>query len=144
MTKHPLALYTHCGAHRTSLISYSLDNNINIRKALRVVNDLGLLYEQTIKFRNLHNTNNNKAMTLTPISYWQYAQQVGLRKSCIKITLDQYSDIIDALKDYKELDYITNDQKYIANLLLKNMNKSNILLMNISSVIFERLDLLTY
>ena len=50
---------------------------------------------------------------------------------------------IDALKEYKELDYITNDQTYIENLLLKNMNKSNILFMNISSLICE-LDLITY
>ena len=32
------------------------------------------------------------------------------------LTLDQYSGLIDALKEYKELDYITNDQKYIENL----------------------------
>ena len=53
VTRQPLALYTHCGAHPTKLIAYSLDNNINIRKAFRVVHDLGLLYEQTIKFRNV-------------------------------------------------------------------------------------------
>ena len=47
------------------------------------------------------------------------AHQDGLRKSCIKTTLVQYSCIIDVLKEYKELDYITNDLKYIANLLLK-------------------------
>ena len=39
------------------------------------------------------------------------------------------------------LDYITNDHKYIANLLLKNMNKSIICYMNISSLIFESLDM---
>ena len=48
------------------------------------------------------------------------------------------------MKEYKELDYITNYQKYIAHLLLKNMNKSNIFSMNISSLMFESLDLLTY
>ena len=74
----------------------------------------------------------------------QYAQQDRLRKSCIKTTLDQYSGITYALKEYKELDYITNDHKYIANLLLKNMNKSNIFSNNISSLIFESLDLLNY
>ena len=47
----------------------------------------------------------------------------GLRNAGIKITIDQYSCIIDTLKEYKELDYITNDKKYIANILLKNMNK---------------------
>ena len=39
VTRKPLAYYTHCGAHRTHLIVYSLDNNINIRKSLRVVNN---------------------------------------------------------------------------------------------------------
>ena len=39
VTRQPLAFYTHCGAHLTNLIAYSLDNNINIRKALRVVRD---------------------------------------------------------------------------------------------------------
>ena len=34
--------------------------------------------------------------------------------------------------------------KYIANILFKNMNKSNIFSINISSLIFEILDLLTY
>ena len=57
MTRHSLALYTHCGAHRTNVIAQSLYNNINIRKALRV----GLLYEQTIKFTK-------KSKTLKPIS----------------------------------------------------------------------------
>ena len=37
--RKPLAFYTHCGAHPTNLIEYSLDNNINIRKSLRVVHD---------------------------------------------------------------------------------------------------------
>ena len=86
-----------------------------------MVNDLGLLYIQTIKFRNVYNTNNNKANTLKP-----YPQQDGLRTLCIKTALYQYSGIIYVLKEYKVLDYITNDQKYIANILLKNMNKSNI------------------
>ena len=53
VTRQPLYFYTHCAAHWTNLIAYSLDNNINIRKALIVVHDLGLLYEQTIKFRNV-------------------------------------------------------------------------------------------
>ena len=35
-TRQPLAFYTHCGDHRTNLIAYSLDNNINIRKTLNV------------------------------------------------------------------------------------------------------------
>ena len=34
--------------------------------------------------------------------------------------------------------------QYIANVLLKNRNKSNIVSMNISSLIFESLDFLTY
>ena len=62
----------------------------------------------------------------------------------INTTLDQYSGLIDALKEYKELDYITNDHKYIKNVLLNNMNNSNIFFMDISSLIFESLDLLTY
>ena len=39
VTRKPLTLYTHCGAHPTNLIEYSLDNNINIRTSLRVVHD---------------------------------------------------------------------------------------------------------
>ena len=39
VTRTPLTFYTHYGANPTNLISYSLDNNINIRKALRVVHD---------------------------------------------------------------------------------------------------------
>ena len=35
--RHPLAFCTHYGAHPTNLIA--LDNNIHIRKALRVVHD---------------------------------------------------------------------------------------------------------
>ena len=34
MNIKPLTFYTQCGAHRTNLIAKSLDNNINIRKAL--------------------------------------------------------------------------------------------------------------
>ena len=36
MTRQSFAFYTHCGAYPTNLITYSLENNINIRKALRV------------------------------------------------------------------------------------------------------------
>ena len=64
MNRQPLTCYTQCGANRINLIAKSLDNNINIRKALRVVHDLGLLYEQTIKFPIVYNTNNNKAYML--------------------------------------------------------------------------------
>ena len=39
VTRQPLDFYTHCGTHSTNLIAYSLDNNINIRKDLRVVHD---------------------------------------------------------------------------------------------------------
>ena len=67
MNRQPLTFYTQFGAHRTNLIALSLDNNINIRKALRMINDLGLLYEQTIKFRIIYNTNNNKAKRLKPL-----------------------------------------------------------------------------
>ena len=66
VTRHPLSFYTNYGSYRTNLISYSLDNNLYIRKALRVVHDLGVLYEH-ITFRNVYNTNNNKAKTLKPI-----------------------------------------------------------------------------
>ena len=44
VTRQPLSFYTQCGAHRTNVIEYSLSNNINIRKSVRVVHDLGLLY----------------------------------------------------------------------------------------------------
>ena len=139
MNRQPLAFYTHCGAHRTNLIAQSLDNNISIRKALGVVNDLGLLYERTIKFRNVYHAINQKAKKLKPLCPTRWT----MRKPCIRTALDQYSGIIDALKGYKELDNITNDQKDIADSLLKNMNKSNIFLsMNISSLIFESLDMM--
>ena len=61
VSRYTLAFYTHYGAQWINLIEYSLDNNINIRKALSVVHDFELLYEQTIKFRNVYNTNINKA-----------------------------------------------------------------------------------
>ena len=44
MTRQPLAFHTHYIDHLTTLIAQPLDNNINIRKALRVVHDYGLLY----------------------------------------------------------------------------------------------------
>ena len=49
---------------------------INIRKALRVVHDLGLLYEQTIKFRIVYNTNNNKAKTLKPLRQTRWTANI--------------------------------------------------------------------
>ena len=56
---------------------------------MRVVHDLGLLYEKIIKFRNVYNTNNNKANTLKPISPTRWTAKI-----MIKTTLDQYSGII--------------------------------------------------
>ena len=67
VTRKPLAFYTHCGANPTNLIEYSLDNNINIRKSLRVVHDKGLVYGQTMKFWIVYNTNINKVKTVTQI-----------------------------------------------------------------------------
>ena len=58
-------------------------------------------------------------------------------------TLDKYSGVIDTLKDYIEFDYITNIGHMTKNILLKILNNSNIFFMNISSLIFESLDLLT-
>ena len=84
-----------------------------------MVHDLGLLYERTIKFRNVYHDNNNKANALQPLCPTRW----NVRKSSIKTTLNQYSGIIDSLKEYNELDYITNDQKDIENSLLKNIFK---------------------
>ena len=46
-----------------------------------------VLYERTIKFRKI-------------------PTKLTMQNSCIKTTLYKYIGIIDALKEYKELDYI--------------------------------------
>ena len=60
MKEQPMAHYTHCGAHRVNLIAQYISNHENLRDIMSMINSVGKLFNNTIKFRNLFNNITNK------------------------------------------------------------------------------------
>ena len=50
--EQPLAYYTHCTAHRVNLVAQYVSEPECIRSILTIVNEIGQLYSNSIKFRN--------------------------------------------------------------------------------------------
>ena len=90
-----LALYVHCGAHVSHLIAskYSNESTI-ISNSLNTVHDLGSLYNQSGKFKQLfQNNENNIIKPLCPTRFLTREHAV----SCI---INTYTDIINNLDEY--------------------------------------------
>ena len=50
--EQPLAYYTHCTTHRVNLVAQYVSEPECIRSILTIVNEIGQLYSNSIKFRN--------------------------------------------------------------------------------------------
>ena len=50
--EQPMAYYTHCTAHRVNLVDHIVNEPECIRSILTIVNEIGQLYSNSIKFRN--------------------------------------------------------------------------------------------
>ena len=91
----PLALYVHYGAHVSHLIaSKAVNESIIIRNYLNTVQDLGSLYNQSGKFKQLfQNNENNVIKQLCPT-------RLLSREPLVSRIINNYSDIINNLGEY--------------------------------------------
>ena len=85
----PLAYYTHCGAHITNLITQNISNNEFIIRSLQLVNNIGNLFQSTIKFRNIFK-NNSSILTIIPLCPTRWT----VRKYSVEKCLLNYSEIL--------------------------------------------------
>jgi hypothetical protein len=99
--KVPLALYIHCGAHVTHLItSKAVESCEFIRNSLHVVQELGDFYRSSGKFKHmylqLHVSDHDIASpgTLKPICPTRFLT----RAAAVKSLLDNYNDVLTALE----------------------------------------------
>ena len=97
-----LALYVHCGAHCTNLITNkAITQSIFMRDALDSIQELGKLYEGSGKFKSLyihqHDSQPHLPVPgrLKPICPTRFLT----RSPAIKAAIENYSDILDALEE---------------------------------------------
>ena len=65
--EQPLAYYTHCTAHRVNIVAQYVSEPECIRSILTIVNEIGQLYSNSIKFRFSNTFTYCKLKTLCPI-----------------------------------------------------------------------------
>ena len=58
--QQPLTYYTHCGAYRRNLKAQAVGTSVAIKDKLTLINENGLFFSGTIKFRHLHSQNSNE------------------------------------------------------------------------------------
>lgn len=98
----PLALYTHCGAHITNLVTAKAAEAAPlIRDALDATQVLGTLYTQSGKFKNLyHGINSDQPEAEVPSSLKPICPTRWLtRKSAVSSLLKNYKSTLRALDD---------------------------------------------
>ena len=116
----PLAYYTHCGAHRTNLIAQKISNNEFIIRSLQIVNNIGNLFQSTIKFRNILK-NNSSTLTIRPL----FPTRWTVRKYSVEKFLLNYSEILKSLYEFESIRHITSEQQVICRLYKDDMLNGN-------------------
>ena len=95
-----MALYIHCGAHCANLVvSDACDASKTVGKAVQNVNELGVLFKDSIHFRTkfqdvcseAERTPNAKLRPLCPTRW-------TARLAAVSTTLDMYGEVIRALE----------------------------------------------
>ena len=89
-----LTYYTHCGAHRGNLIAQAVETSVAIKDELTLINEIGLLFIGTIKYRKIHSHNSNER--IRPLCPTRYT----IRKYYIFKVLNNYNDIIKYLEEF--------------------------------------------
>ena len=101
-----------------------------------MINSVGKLFNNTIKFRNLFNNITNKIRPLCPTRW-------TVRKEAMRICIDKYKDIMVALEEFTLINDISNDQNIIAKSYSKMMKKdTTYFMLKISFSIFKLFDIL--
>ena len=89
-----LTYYTHYGAHRGNLITQAVGTPVAIKDELTLINEIGILFSGTIKFRHIHSQiSNEKIRPLCPT-------RLTIRKYAIFKVLNNYNDIIKSLEEF--------------------------------------------
>lgn len=96
----PLALYVHCGAHCVNLVSQSVNESCtSIRDALQVVNDLGVLFAQSIvartKFKDLADPSASHFHQIRPLCPTRWL----VRVKAIQAVVTQYELVLQCLEE---------------------------------------------
>ncbi|XP_027882815.1 zinc finger MYM-type protein 1-like isoform X1 [Xiphophorus couchianus] len=98
--EQPLAFFVHCGAHCTNLIAQKAClASVLIRDALDWVNQLGVLFSQSGKFKAIHaataHTENPSCTAIKPLCPTRWA----VRSKAIRDVLSQYGSVLASLQE---------------------------------------------
>lgn len=141
MEKQPLAYYTHCSAHCVNLVAKAVADIPFIRDAVSTVNELGVLFSRTIKFRNIlkHSTvdNGRSPKKLRPLCPTRWT----VRHKALQDVVDSYQLVLQSLNDFLESPNVSQEQKAKASGLLHTLKKGETYLsLMVSSKIFSALE----
>ena len=92
--QQPLTYYTHCGAHRGSLIDQAVGTSVGIKDELTLINEIGLIFSGIIIFRHIHSQNSNEKIRPLCPTRWT------IIKYTIFKVLNNYNDIIKSLEEF--------------------------------------------
>ena len=90
--QQPLKYYIHCVAHCGKMIAQAVGTSVAIKDELILINEIGLLFSGTIKFRHIHSQNSNEKIRSLCPTRWI------IRKYAIFKVLNNYNDIIKSLE----------------------------------------------
>ena len=125
----PLAYYMHCAAHQVNLVCQNVVSaNTWIRDCLTCVNELGMLFSSTIKYRNIYGklvlNEAKQTKKLKPMCPTRWT----VRHGAILNVLENYGKIMDTLEEFENLKTISSEQKSKANSLLTILMKGSTLM----------------
>jgi hypothetical protein len=100
--EQPLALYVHCGAHCINLVSAAVSDSCpSVRNALQVLNDLGVLFSQSIVARSTFSAivdtdfRSQHAKQIRPLCPTRWL----VRVRAIECLLTQYPQVLECLDE---------------------------------------------
>ena len=142
LKEQPLAHYTHCISHCTSLAAGSISSLPGMRDVLSYLNELGKLASNTIKFRNILNGSNEMSnlKKLRPLCPTKWA----IRCSAIENLLANYFAILAALRQFVSQSTISTEQRSkhskASGILLHFSNRERYLLLKVAYKVFFMLE----
>ena len=137
--QQPLALYVHCGAHCANLVAQHAVSACGlIRDAVSYVQDLGVLYSRSLKYRSIFSTvvdNTCTSATIKPMCQTRWLCRV----SAIQSVLSQYAAVLSSLDELTNCS--SGDVATKASGLLDRFQQGRtMLLLRMALPVFERLE----
>lgn len=136
---NPLALFFHCSAHCANLVAeFTSESTVLVRDALQLVNELGVLYKRSGKYRNTFDIAANaydSPRSLKPVCPTRWLCRV----QSVTAVLDQYAAVLDSLEEIKIT--ATGEMATKASALLERFSNGKAVLgLKISRVVFGPLE----